>query len=317
MKALLFDGKLVLKDLPRPVPERGEVLIKVTMAGICKTDSEIVKGYMNFSGILGHEFVGIVVEAQDSSIMGARVVGEINCGCGECAYCKQGLARHCPQRTVLGIQGRNGAFAEFLTLPQSNLAPVPEGISDEKAVFTEPLAAVVEILEQVHIRPSDSILVVGDGKLGILVSTVFHQMGCDVVLAGKHHDKMEIFQQNGGSVMTIEALRGSKRFFDLVVEASGHPSGWDIAVEHLKPRGFLVLKSTYHGSIAFNPAPLVINEITVMGSRCGLFPGALRMLERGIIDPSPFISAVFPLDQAEEAFERSQKPGVFKVLLKM
>ena len=317
MKALLFDGELVLRDVPKPEPLPGEVLVKVLMAGICKTDGEIIQGYMNFSGVLGHEFVGIVHQAPDPAMLGLRVVGEINCGCKECAYCKQGLERHCPKRTVLGIQGRNGAFAEFLTLPQSNLVPVPDGISDEKAVFTEPVAAVLEILEQVHIRPSSNVLVIGDGKLGILISMLLFRTGCEILLVGKHPTKMEIFQHNRGAVTTLDSLKASNKLFDLVVEASGHPSGWDLAIEHVKPRGFLVLKSTYHGTLNFNPAPLVINEITLVGSRCGLFPAAIRALERELIDPLPLISAVFPFDRAEEAFLRSQEAGVFKVLLRM
>ena len=287
------------------------------MAGICKTDAEIIQGYMNYTGVLGHEFVGVVHQSPDPELLGKRVVGEINSGCGRCAYCRNGLERHCPHRTVLGIQGRNGAFAEYLALPQASLVPLPENLSNEKAVFTEPLAAALEILEQVKICPSGRVLVIGDGKLGLLVSMVLNLTGCDTLLVGKHPGKLDLFGRMGGKVMTVDALTERTEEFDVVIEASGHPSGWDLATNLVKPRGTLVLKSTYHGALDFNPASLVINEITVVGSRCGLFPPAIRILERGLIDPTSLISGVFPFDQAEEAFKQSLDSSTFKVLLKM
>ena len=317
MKALVFDNKLAMKEIPDPEPGPGEALIRVLMAGICKTDAEIIQGYMNYTGVLGHEFVGVVHQSPDPELLGKRVVGEINSGCGRCAYCRNGLERHCPHRTVLGIQGRNGAFAEYLALPQANLVPLPENLSNEKAVFTEPLAAALEILEQVKILPSDRVLVIGDGKLGLLVSMVLNLTGCDTLLVGKHPGKLDLFGRMGGKVLTVDALTERTEEFDVVIEASGHPSGWDLATNLVKPRGTLVLKSTYHGALDFNPASLVINEITVVGSRCGLFPPAIRILERGLIDPTSLISGVFPFDKAEEAFKQSLDSSTFKVLLKM
>ena len=317
MKALVFDNKLAMKEIPDPEPGPGEALIRVLMAGICKTDAEIIQGYMNYTGVLGHEFVGVVHQSPDPELLGKRVVGEINSGCGRCAYCRNGPERHCPHRTVLGIQGRNGAFAEYLALPQANLVPLPENLSNEKAVFTEPLAAALEILEQVKICPSCRVLVIGDGKLGLLVSMVLNLTGCDTLLVGKHPSKLDLFERTGGKVITVDALTERTEEFDVVIEASGHPSGWDLATKLVKPRGTLVLKSTYHGALDFNPASLVINEITVVGSRCGLFPPAIRILERGLIDPTSLISGVFPFDQAEEAFKQSLDSSTFKVLLKM
>jgi len=317
MKALIFDGTLKLTDTPKPVPPSGEALVRVTTAGICNTDVEITRGYMNFRGVPGHEFVGIVEAADERELIGARVVGEINAGCGQCSWCAQGMERHCPNRTVLGIAGRDGAFAEYLCLPVKNLVRVPDSLSDEIAVFTEPLAAAMEILEQVKIEPSYRVLVLGDGKLGLLVAMVLRLTGCDLVLVGKHRDKLELFARGGGAVLLLDELKSSNERFDVVVEASGSPSGWDLAVSCVKPRGTVVLKSTYHGALNFNPAPLVIDEITVVGSRCGRFGPALRVLDAGLVDPTVLIAAVFPFDQAEEAFQRSQDRGALKILLKM
>ncbi len=317
MKALVFDRKLALKDLPVPEPRDGEALVKVLTAGICNTDLEISRGYMQFQGVIGHEFVGRVERSPDSNQVGTRVVGEINAGCGECPACREGLQRHCPDRTVLGILGRNGAIAEYLTLPASNLVAVPERVSDEKAVFTEPLAAALEILEQVKIRPADRVLVIGDGKLGLLASMALRLTGSDLLLVGKHKAKLDLFGQLKGRTALLSELEVTSDKFDIVVECSGNPGGWKLAVGRVKPRGTLVLKSTYHGSLDFNPAPLVIDEITVVGSRCGQFPPALRLMNSGFIDPTPLISEVFPLAQAEEAFRRSQESDCMKVLLKI
>ena len=272
MKTLVFDGELRIQDMPIPVPKDGEALVRVLLAGICKTDTEITKGYMNFIGVLGHEFVGVVEDARDKSLVGKRVVGEINAGCESCRSCVRGLSRHCLHRTVLGIQGRHGAFAEYLTLPEANLVIVPDSVSNEKAVFVEPLAAALEILEQVHIEPSDRVLVIGDGKLGVLIAMVLNLYGSDLLLVGKHREKMVVFEDQGGKVVFLEELLDTADRFDKVIEASGRPSGWKLALERVKPRGTIVLKSTYHESISFNPAPLVIDEITLVGSRCGLFP---------------------------------------------
>ncbi len=317
MKALVFDGKVTLKEIPRPEPSAGEALVRVRMAGICRTDIEISRGYMDFRGVLGHEFVGVVEESSRAELKGTRVVGEINAGCGQCSLCEQGLARHCAHRTVLGIQGRDGAMAEYLCLPDANLLKVPNGLSDEQAVFAEPLAAALEILEQVKIEPAQRVLVLGDGKLGLLVSLVLRLTGCDLLLVGKHREKLEIFARAGGSVLLLEDLLRNEDRFDVVVEASGNPSGWDMAVQRVKPRGTLVLKSTYHGSLAFNPAPLVINEVSVVGSRCGLFAPALRIMAQGLVDPTPLISDIFSLEQADRAFERALQGDAIKVLMKM
>jgi len=317
MKAVVFDGTVRVKDVPDPEPKAGEAVVKVHTAGICRTDVEITRGYMGFHGVPGHEFVGLVEQSPDPTQVGQRVVGEINAGCGVCSCCLKGMERHCPDRSVLGIKGRDGAFAEYLTLPPSNLVTVPESLPDEKAVFTEPLAAALEILEQVKILPSDRVLVIGDGKLGILVSMVLRLTGCHILLIGKHPAKLRLFGELGGPTMTLESFSTQDDLFDVVVEASGRPSGWKTAVEHVKPRGTLVLKSTYEGALDFNFAPLVINEITVVGSRCGRFEPAIRLMEQGIVDPRPLISAIYPLHQAEEALRRSQESGVMKVLLKI
>jgi alcohol dehydrogenase len=317
MKALVFDGKLALKDLPVPEPRRGEALVRVLMAGICNTDLEITRGYMQFNGVIGHEFVGRVEQSSDPGQIGTRVVGEINVGCGQCDVCRKGLERHCPDRTTMGILGRNGAMAEYIALPAANLKAVPEDVPDEKAVFTEPLAAAVEILEQVKIGPADSVLVIGDGKLGLLVSMVLRLTGCDLLLVGKHREKLDFFSQLHGRTALLSELERSKNKFDVVVECSGNPSGWNAAVGRVKPRGTLILKSTYHGSIDFNPAPLVIDEITVLGSRCGQFSPALRLMESGLVAPRPLISAVCPLAKAEEGFRCAQESGNMKILLKV
>jgi alcohol dehydrogenase len=316
MKALVFDGELRIKDVPEPKVPDGEALVRVTMAGICNTDVEICKGYMNFRGIPGHEFVGIVEKSPVAEQVGTRVVGEINAGCGECTACRQGLERHCAQRSVLGILNRNGAFAEYLTLPPLNLVEVPESLSDEATVFTEPLAAAVEILEQVHIRPADRVMVVGDGKLGLMIGMVLRLTGCDLLLVGKHPEKLDVLERVGGSTMTLEALAERTDVFDVVVEASGKPSGWGLAMSRVKPRGVLILKSTYHGSLDFNTAPIVVNEVTVVGSRCGRFEPALRLLARNLVDPAPLVHDRLPFRDGEEAFRLAQQPGVCKVLLK-
>jgi threonine dehydrogenase-like Zn-dependent dehydrogenase len=317
MKALVFDGTLYVADVPIPEAAAGEALVKVHLAGICKTDVEITHGYMDFHGILGHEFVGTVIASPDGALTGARVVGEINAGCGTCSYCREGLERHCPNRTVLGIADRDGAMAEYLTLPVRNLVPVPVGVPDEKAVFTEPLAAALEILEQVKIVPAFRVAVLGDGKLGQLICMVLRLTGCDPLLVGKHSEKTAFFSDLGGSVMALDSFVGTQERFDVVIEASGSPSGWDLAVKRVKPRGTLVLKSTYHGALNFNPAALVIDEITVVGSRCGQFAPALNLMKLGLVDPTPLISAVFSLADAAAAFKKSQDRDAFKVLLEI
>jgi len=227
------------------------------------------------------------------------------------------MERHCPDRTVLGIAGRNGAMAEYLTLPLANLVVVPDSVEDRKAVFVEPLAAALEILEQVNIRPNDRVLVVGDGKLGMLVCMVLRLTGCEVTLVGKHPKKLALAADMGVLAASLDTFSQESRAFDVVVEASGNPTGWGLAVDCVKPRGIIVLKSTYHGELHYNPAALVINEVSVVGSRCGRFPPAVRLLERGLLDPTRLISGVFPFEQAQEAFKHCSDPDCFKILLQM
>lgn len=317
MQALIFGEKLELvKQMAKPTPAEGEALIKVLMAGICNTDLEIERGYMGFKGVLGHEFVGKVedVNGEDHGLIGKRVVGDINCGCGKCSFCLQGINNHCPDRVTVGIDGKNGCLAEYLTIPVGNLFKVPESVSDEEAVFTEPLAAAFEIMEQVHIKPTDLVAVLGDGKLGLLIALVLKQSQADLCLVGKHPDKLAIAAgQKIKTVLLGELPRTS--LFNLVVEATGSVDGFDLAQELLKPCGTLVLKSTVEGSKNFNLSSLVLNEVTVVGSRCGPFSPALRALEKKIIDVRPLISKIYSFDYALEAFEAARARDTLKVLV--
>jgi threonine dehydrogenase-like Zn-dependent dehydrogenase len=318
MKALRYDDTklhLVL-DAPRPIPGDGDVLVRVLLAGICSTDLEITKGYLNFSGILGHEFVGRVVEGETvpAHLRGARVVGEINCGCGQCEFCLRDLARHCPSRTVLGISGRDGCFAEYLTIPARNLRPVPDNVRDEDAVFSEPLAAALEILEQVQIQPGQRVLILGDGKLGILAALVMSGTGAEVTLAGRHPEKLAVASELG--VRSVASADLTACGFDVVVEAAGDARGRAAAINLVRPRGIVVVKSTLAQSEDCDWTSIVVNELTVVGSRCGLLEPALRELERGI-PVGALVSAVYPLDDAPAAFEHARKPEALKVLLDM
>lgn len=283
------------------------------MAGICNTDLEIVRGYMGYEGTLGHEFVGEVVNG-DSALRGQRVAGEINVGCGRCERCRSGLSRHCATRTVLGIVQRDGCFAEYLTLPEANLHPVPDSISDAAACFVEPVAAAFEILEQLGPRLSarDG-LVVGDGKLGQLIAQVLKAHGLQVTLLGKHAHKLALAAERGIDV--VSAPPDAR--FDLVVEATGSQSGLQSALALTRPRGTLVLKSTYHGSVTVDMSPLVIDEITLLGSRCGPFAPAIEALATGAVDPRPLISDQRPLSEGEQAMALAGAPGTLKVLLQM
>ncbi len=314
MRALVYDGELrLVEDYPRPVPPPGEALVRVQLAGICNTDLEIVRGYMGFQGVLGHEFVGVVEECADESLVGQRVVGEINCYCGECPTCRAGAPTHCPNRTTLGIWGRDGALADYLSLPVANLHPVPEAVSDEAAVFVEPLAAALEILEQVQVKPTDRVVVLGDGKLGLLVAQVLGLTGCDLIVGGRHKEKLGILKRRGIDARLAGELPAEKA--DVVVDCTGHPSGFAAARGLVKPRGTLVLKSTFHGDVGVNLSTLVVDEITLVGSRCGPFAPALRLLERGLVDVESLISATYPLDAGLAAFERAQEKGTLKVIL--
>lgn len=287
MKGLYFDGQLNLReDLPEPKAAPGEAVIGTTLAGVCKTDMEIVKGYMGFSGVLGHEFVGVVKESDDPSWVGRRVVGEINCAPAD-------DPRHVADRTVLGIVGRDGAMAEAFCLPLANLLEVPEGVPDEVAVFTEPVAAAFEILEQTAITPNDRVLVLGDGRLGNLIAQVLATSGCELVMVGKHAAKRELAQSMGLETVALDAFEPA-RSWDLVVDATGSSSGFALALESVVPRGRLVLKTTVADSLPMNLAPLVIHEITLIGSRCGRFGPALQALADETVKVRPLIKWALP-----------------------
>ena len=304
----------VRADLPVPLPPQGEALVRVRLAGICATDLEMVHGYYPFTGILGHEFVGEVIEAgKQANLIGARVVGEINAACGECETCRAGRPTHCERRTVLGIQNRNGVFSEYLTLPIENLHRVPDSVPDEAAVFTEPLAAALEIQQQVQIHPEDRVLLIGAGRLGQLIAQTLALTGCDLRVVARHARQREILAAR--SIKTVEAADLSERKMDIVVEATGSPDGFALARRLLRPRGALVMKSTYKGNLEANFSSLVVDEITLIGSRCGPFAPALRLLENGQVDPTPLIEARYRLGQALKAFEHAARPGALKVLI--
>ena len=319
MKAVVFDeGLKFVNDYEKPVPEKGEALIKVTLAGICNTDYEITKGYMGYKGILGHEAVGVVVDVngEDKSLIGKRVVSEISYGCKEpdCPYCAEKLYRHCPSRYTLGIWRKDGCFAEYFTMPTEVLFEVPDNVPDEQAVFVEPLAAACEITEQLHIKPYEKVIVLGDGKLGLITALTFNAQNIDVILVGKHQNKLDIAKAQGVETKLLNDLKIEK-IYDVVVEATGSISGFETALALTKPRGTLVLKSTVAASKEFNLAPIVIDEITVLGSRCGQFAPALRLLKSGKIDFSPLISARYKANDAIEAFEKNKEKETLKVLL--
>jgi threonine dehydrogenase-like Zn-dependent dehydrogenase len=313
MCALYFDGKPKIKDLPRPEPGPGEVLIRVHLAGICRTDLEVLKGYHGFTGVMGHEFVGEVAAPQDSPWLGRRVVGEINLGCGTCDLCRRGLDRHCRRRRVLGLMGHDGAFAPYLTLPEANLHAVPPEVPDIWAVFTEPLAAALRVLEIAPMSPDARILVVGDGPLGIQIAWVLALSGAEVHLAGHHPEHLALARRRGVDTSLAADLPAGD--YDMVVEASGNPSGLELAFARVRPRGAVVLKSTYVGRYPLDPAVLVVPEVSLIGCRCGPFGGALRLLRDGRVDPRPLVDRIFPLSRGLEALAWAQRPGVLKVLL--
>lgn len=316
MKALRYeDSRLGVVDMAEPSGE-AEAVVRVTLAGICNTDLEIVRGYAGFAGTLGHEFVGVVESAPEASLVGARVVGEINAGCGRCAQCATGDPRHCPTRTVLGIVGRDGAFAEFLRLPAENLVRVPAEVSDHQAVFVEPLAAAWGITERVSVTPETRVAVIGDGKLGLLCAQALAHTGAPVTLIGKHRHKLRIAAERGIETEVAGNLRSAALNFDVVVEASGAAAGFQLALDLLRSRGVLVLKSTFHGATEMTAARLVVDEISVIGSRCGRFAPALDLLKRKAVDVESLISEEHPLTNGIHAMERAAGHGVLKVLLK-
>ena len=316
MQALWLENSTLAfrDDVPLPSPPSGEALVHVRLAGICSTDLELVHGYYPFRGILGHEFVGKVTEARDDpSWIGQRVVGGINAACGKCEECIAGLPSHCERRTVLGIVNRHGAFAEYLTLPAVNLHKVPESVPDEAAVFTEPLAAALEIQEQLEIRPDYRVLLIGAGRLGQLIAQTLVLTGCDLQVVARYETQRALLDAR--NIMTITEDAVPSRKMEVVVEATGSPRGFELAFQAVRPRGTIVLKSTYKGLNEINSSAIVVNEIKLVGSRCGPFEPALRLLEKGDVDPTPLIMGRYPLEDGLTALKRAAQPGVLKVLL--
>jgi threonine dehydrogenase-like Zn-dependent dehydrogenase len=314
MRALVFDRNLEFRgDYPDPVTAPGESIVRVSVAGVCGTDLEIARGYMQYRGVPGHEFAGSVVESSNASLRGKRVVGEINAGCGRCAMCAAGLARHCPNRSVLGILGRDGAFAEFLSLPDINLIPIPDSMPDDVAVFVEPIAAAYEILEQVHLARNETVVVIGDGRLGALVAMTLKAEKYLPIVAGHHREKLARLSDLGLETADESSLENK---FDVAIDCSGSESGFRRAVELVRPRGKIILKSTAAAAADINLAPIVVNEINVVGSRCGRFQPALDALAAGKIDPRPLIDGTFALDDGLAAFAAAKNPLNFKILLK-
>ncbi len=318
MKALRFENnQLNLDEIEKPFRE-DEALIRVLKSGICNTDVEIVRGYAGFEGTIGHEFIGVVEESKDSpELVGKRVIGEINAGCGICFRCKADDSRHCENRTVLGIISRDGCHAEFLTLPTRNLLQVPDEVSNDQAVFAEPLAAAYGILEQVEILPETKVAVIGDGKLGILCAWSLALKSDNLKLIGKHQNKLTTVEKGNVEGVLLENAKKLNGQMDVVVEASGSESGFATALDLLKPRGKLVLKSTFQGKPTWEAWRVVVNEITIVGSRCGMFSPALDILKAGKVDVESLISEEFSLSDGVKAMEKAMEKGVMKVLLNM
>lgn len=317
MKAVVFDGELRFENRAKPVRKDGEVLIRVVYAGICNTDHEILAGYVpGFNGVPGHEFSGIVEEADNESLIGKRVTAEINYACGRCDFCIKGIERHCSDRTVMGIINQDGAMAEYLLAPEKNVIHLPDSIGDREAVLIEPLAAALEITEQVKVGEDTRVLIFGDGKLGILVSEVLSAVSKDVTVVGRHRAKLD-FLSGGINTLLEGEFEDSPFTYDLVVEATGNSSVFEKALLNVKPRGTVVLKSTYSGSFDFNPSLAVVNEINIIGSRCGLFSRALDFIEKYNFDLKRFISAEFNLEDAVAAFDKSAEKESLKVILKI
>jgi threonine dehydrogenase-like Zn-dependent dehydrogenase len=308
-------GVVDIRDTPQPHRPENFALIRLLIGGICNTDLELQRGYYGFSGTPGHEFVGEVVAADTASLTGKRVVGEINLACGQCSWCARGLGRHCPQRTVLGIVRHPGAFSEFLTLPERNLHIVPDSIPLEAAVFVEPLAAACEILDQTALTAGSEVAVLGDGKLGLLIAQVLHAHGCRVHQFGKHPEKLRISAARGIATEVAGRRPLPVAAFPCVVDATGSPAGLRTAVAMVEPRGTVILKSTVHGEVPIDTEPVIVNEITVIGSRCGRFEPALALLEQGAVNVASLVSERVPLSQAPAAFARAARPGILKVLL--
>lgn len=315
MKAVYLDsGQVTVNEVAVPKRPPGFALIRLLVGGICNTDLELQRGYYGFSGIPGHEFVGIVSEAETNSLVGKRVVGEINLVCGHCHFCDISLGRHCEHRTVLGIVKHPGAFAEYLTLPESNLYCIPAHVPDEHAVFVEPLAAACEILDQIEISQGQPVAVLGDGKLGLLIAQVLKVHGAAVTLYGRHSAKLAIADAFGAQTSLSEDFPGAA--YNMVVDSTGSAAGLRQAISMVKPRGTVIMKSTVHGEVLIDTAPVIVNEITLVGSRCGRFEPAIELLRSGKIDVSKMLSAEYALEDASKAFARAATRGVLKVLLR-
>lgn len=313
MKALwLENNKIDFREVPQP-QKPNEALVKIRKAGICSTDLELVKGYYPYTGILGHEFVGEVVKAEDASWIGQRVVGEINAVCGQCEQCLNERPTHCESRTVLGIVNRDGVFAEYVCLPIANLHKVPASVPDGMAVFAEPLAAALEIQEQISVKPGDRVLLVGAGRLGQLIAQTLALTGCDLRVIARHQRQQDLLTARG--IRIINEADVQKWRWDVVVEATGSPSGFAVARRAIRPRGILVLKSTYKGEMSVDFSSIVVDEINLIGSRCGPFEPALQLMESRQVDPTVLIDAEYSLTDAMKAFEHATRPGALKVVL--
>lgn len=315
MKALVFDGKKLNFVSDYPEPRNDETLVKVRLAGICGTDLEILNGYMSYEGVLGHEFVGTVIKSKNNELVGKRVVGEINAGCENCDSCRKGLQRHCPFRTVLGILNRDGAFAEYLSLPEKNLHVVPDSMTDEQAVFVEPVAAAFEIGEQVVLKPNWKVAIVGDGKLAQLIVSVLKNTCKDITCFGKHKNKLDRLES-----LEVETRVGiaqeEEHIFDLVIEATGSNSGFLDSLRLVKPRGSVILKSTIASKENLDLTPTVVNEITLVGSRCGPFRPAIEAISTGRVSVDGLIQSTYPLKDFKQALENARKSNTLKIALK-
>ncbi|MEI7490330.1 MAG: alcohol dehydrogenase catalytic domain-containing protein [Bacteroidota bacterium] len=313
MQALFFENELVLKDIPVPEPGASELLVKVRYSSVCNTDLEIIKGYMGFRGVLGHEFVGEVV-TEGHALSGKTVVGEINCSCGKCYLCLSSRRTHCTNRTVTGIAGHQGVFAGFISLPAENLHIVPDSVPGRIAVFTEPLAAAVEIFEQLHMKPSNPVFIFGAGKLGMLVSMVARLQGFDYTTFDIMQGKTGFALSLGINARLLQDLLPEEKA-EVCIDCTGNAEGINLALKHLWPRGTLVLKTTVADTAKPDLNSIVINEFTVLGSRCGLFKPALNLLERKLVDPSPLISGEFAFSDILNAFESAKNPSNHKIII--
>jgi len=304
MKCLYFDGELTYReDYPKPKPEKGQALIKIELASVCNTDKEILRGYKNFTGILGHEFVGVVEECEDENLIGKRVVGEINIGCNQCDFCQKGYPNHCRNRKILGMHDMDGAFADYTVLPITNLHLVPDNVSSMEAVFAEPLAAALQIAERVHIKPTDKVAIVGDGKLGQLIAQAISLTACDLTVIGKHSNKLELLKDKAKTILLDEA--NMENYFDIVIDCTGNDQGLIYSQNIVKAMGNIILKSTYNKEALLNPTGWVVNELSVIGTRCGPLDAALRLMERKLVSLDRLVSGVYSLKEYEDAFSPS------------